>query len=47
MHPSNVKEYIPVLKKCSVKEAEKLLNEIATFFYRLGINDEKDNKKRG
>jgi hypothetical protein len=42
LHPSNIKQYIPVLKSCSEKEAEKLLNEIANFFYDLGIEDEKE-----
>lgn len=44
--PCNVKCYIPELKKCSEEDAEKMLNEIATFFYRLGINDENLNKSQ-
>lgn len=38
-HPSNVRDYIILIKAVDEQEAERLLQEIADFFYNLGLED--------
>ena len=39
LHPSNVRDYIAIIRLSDDDRAEELLNEIAIFFYRLGLED--------